>query len=43
MQKNGNRVVRVAAVNVRRDVEAVAASIVTLAATPLHHPRRGEE
>ena len=50
LKENGYRVLRIAAVEVLRDVEAVAASIVALAQRPLHHspaasgppPRAGE-
>ena len=51
MNDNGYRVMRIGAADILRDVEAVAASIVSLAAAPLHHspatsgppPRAGEE
>ncbi len=51
MNENGYRVMRIGAADIMRDVEAVAASIVSLAAAPLHHspsasgppPRTGEE
>ncbi|MGE7205482.1 endonuclease domain-containing protein [Sphingomonas sp. NPDC019816] len=51
LNDNGYRVMRIGAAGILRDVEAVAASIVSLAAAPLHHspaasgppPRAGEE
>ncbi|WP_230482781.1 endonuclease domain-containing protein [Sphingomonas sp. Leaf21] len=51
MSDNGYRVIRIGAADILRDAEAVAASIVSLAASPLHHspsasgppPRAGEE
>ena len=50
LEENGYRVLRIAAVEVLRNVEAVAASVVAYAAAPLHHspaasgppPRAGE-
>ncbi|WP_342657828.1 endonuclease domain-containing protein [Sphingomonas sp. NY01] len=51
LEENGFRVLRIAAADVQRDVEAVVASIVAYAGRPLHHqplaggppPRSGEE
>ncbi|MET3437451.1 endonuclease domain-containing protein [Sphingomonas sp. 1185] len=51
LNDNGYWVLRIGAAEILRDVEAVAASIVSLAAAPLHHspaasgppPRSGEE
>ena len=51
LNDNGYRVIRIGAANILRDAEAIAASIVSLAAAPLHHspaasgppPRAGEE
>ncbi|MFB9772480.1 endonuclease domain-containing protein [Sphingomonas yabuuchiae] len=51
LNENGYRVMRIGAADILRDAEAVAASIVSLAAAPLHHspaasgppPRAGEE
>ncbi|WP_267432779.1 endonuclease domain-containing protein [Sphingomonas sp. GM_Shp_1] len=51
LSDNGYRVIRIGAVEILRDAGAVAASIVSLAAAPLHHspaasgppPRAGEE
>ena len=41
LQENGYRVIRIAATEILRDVDAVAASIVSCAARPLHHPSDG--
>ncbi|MDY0959549.1 endonuclease domain-containing protein [Sphingomonas sp. CFBP8993] len=51
LNDNGYRVMRIGAADILRDAEAVAASILSLAAAPLHHspaasgppPRSGEE
>ncbi|MDZ7281191.1 DUF559 domain-containing protein [Sphingomonas sanguinis] len=51
LNENGYRVMRIGAADILRDAEAVAASIVSLAAAPLHHspsasgppPRTGED
>ncbi|MGX0586660.1 very-short-patch-repair endonuclease [Sphingomonas sanguinis] len=51
LSENGYRVIRIGATDILRDAEAVAASIVSLVAAPLHHspaasgppPRSGED
>ncbi len=51
LNDNGYRVIRIGAADILRDAEAVAASIVSLVAAPLHHspsasgppPRAGED
>ena len=49
LHENGYRVLRIAAVDILQDLEAVTASIVPLVAAPLHHashgppPRSGED
>ena len=41
LEENGCRVLRIAAAEVLRDVEAVVVSIVTFASRPLHHASHG--
>jgi very-short-patch-repair endonuclease len=41
LNENGYRVLRVAASDILRNVDAVAASIASIVASPLHHPSDG--
>jgi len=49
LEENGYRVLRIAAADILRDLEAVRAAIILLVAAPLHHaahgppPRSGED